>query len=259
MKGRNITYNRHSRILDLLKERGSVTVDDLAEELDVSSVTVRRDLDILDRRGFLTRTHGGAKPLRARMEAMPERMFSEKDGLYVAEKQKIAERATQLIGDDEIVFMNSGSTVLFFLRALRNKRIRIITNNAAALQCERDRLVELMILGGEYRQESRSLVGEIPLKIIQDIFSSHTILGTNGLDLERGLTTSVYQECSINKAMINNTHGKVIVLADHTKMGFVSNFVSASLDRINIVITDEKCPPLIRSALEKRGIEVILA
>jgi DeoR/GlpR family transcriptional regulator of sugar metabolism len=59
--------------------------------------------------------------------------------------------------------------------------------------------------------------------------------------------------------MINNTHGKVIVLADHTKMGFVSNFVSASLDRINIVITDEKCPPLIRSALEKRGIEVILA
>jgi DeoR family fructose operon transcriptional repressor len=255
----HIAYNRHLRILDLLKEHGAVGVEDLAADLGVSTVTIRRDLDRLDKTGFLTRTHGGATAIRPHSDGLPERMFNEKDILNIIEKKRIAERAVELIGDDETVFMNSGSTVLFFLRALRNKKVRVITNNGAALQCQRDRHVELMLLGGEYRQESRSLVGEIPLNLLKDIFSNSTVLGTNGIDLEKGLTSSVYQECSINNAMIENTHGKVIVLADYTKMGRVSNFVSSGLDRVNVVVTDDRCPADVRAGLEDRGIEVIIA
>jgi DeoR family fructose operon transcriptional repressor len=254
----SIAHNRHLRILDLLKSRGAVNVDELSDDLGVSTVTIRRDLDILDQKGFLTRTHGGASALRTLSEGLPERRFHEKDILNVVEKRSIAERAVELIDENEIVFMNAGSTVLFFLRALR-KKTRIITNNAAAIECQRDRHVELMILGGEYREQSRSLVGEIPLNIIRDIFSNHTVLGTNGLDLEKGLTTSVYQECSINQAMIKNTHGKVIVLADSTKMGRVSNFVSSPLDHVDIVVTDSACPKEYRAGLEKLGIDVVIA
>ena len=246
------------RIMELLKARGMVSVDELSLDLDVSAVTIRRDLEALDNKGLLTRTHGGATVLRTLSQALPERRFHEKDVLNVIEKRRIAEKAMDLIKEDEIIFMNSGSTVLFFLRAL-NKRVRIITNNAAALECERDSRVELMLLGGEYREQSRSLVGEIAQNIIHDIFSSHTVLGTNGLDLDKGLTTSAYQESSINRAMIRNTHGKVIVLADSSKLGHVSNFVSASLDSIDVVITDNACPQDILKGLEAQGIEVILA
>ena len=259
MNVRTITYNRHLRILDLLKEKGEVKVEFLADDLGVSAVTIRRDLDQLDQRGFLVRRHGGAIPLREKSGGVPEKGFIEKDSTYVLEKKRIAEKAAELISDSEILFMNSGSTVLFFLRALRNKKVRIITNNAAAIGCEKDSEVELMFLGGEYREQSKSFVGEIPLSIIKDINSSHTILGTNGLDLERGLTTSVFQESSINQAMVENTNGKVIVLADSSKLQRISNFLSIKLDKIDILVTDDKCPEDFRLALIERDIQVIIA
>ena len=101
-------------------------------------------------------------------------------------------------------------------------------------------------------------MGEFALNTIRDIYSHYTVLGTNGISVERGITTTVYQECAINQAMIDNTHGKVVVIADHTKLGRVSNFVSAPLNVINILITDSLCPPEFRSDLESRGIEVLV-
>ncbi len=259
MNSRSFVYNRHLRILDILKDKGSVSVDELAEALDVSAVTIRRDLDVLDQRGFLVRTHGGALPMNQRVEQVPERQFNEKDILNVMEKKRIAEKAVELVQDGEIIFMNSGSTLLFFIKALRNKRVKIITNNAAAIDCEHDPLVEFMFLGGEYREQSRSFVGEIPINTLKNFYSNHTFLGTNGLDLERGLTTSNYQECSINQAMIENTHGKVIVLADSSKLGKVSNFISSELNKVDVVVTDTGCPDSIKKQLIEKGIEVILS
>jgi DeoR family transcriptional regulator, fructose operon transcriptional repressor len=258
MASSSISYNRHMQILDLLKKRGVVRVDELSDVLDVSVVTVRRDLDYLNARGFLVRTHGGATGPKDQPAGIPERDFTEKDVVNIAEKERIARKAAELISDDEIVFTNSGSTVALFLRALRGKRVRVITNNAAAIESRLDPLVELMILGGEYREQSRSFVGEFAINTLRDIYSSNTILGTNGLSLERGLTTTVYQECAVNQAMIENTHGKVIVLADNSKMDRIANFVSASLDQIDIVVTDDKCPERFANELESMGITAYL-
>jgi DeoR family fructose operon transcriptional repressor len=258
MAGNSIAYNRHTRILDILNQKGTVRVDELSEALDISLVTVRRDLDLLNQKGYLLRTHGGAALLTPPSEALQERRFAEKDVVNIVEKKRIAEKAGELVNDDEILFMNSGSTVLFFMRALR-KRIRLITNNAAALTGERNPQIELMMLGGAYREQSRSLVGELALNAIHDIYSSRTFLGTNGLSIERGLTTSVFQECGINQAMIENTQGEVIVLADYSKMDKVSNFVSAPLSSVDVVVTDSRCPVEFRKRLEDAGIRVIVA
>jgi DeoR family fructose operon transcriptional repressor len=258
MASSSIVYDRQMRILEILREQGIVRVEELSGELAVSPVTVRRDLDFLYKKGFLVRNHGGASPVGLQSDIFPERKLAEKGILNIAEKSRIAERAAELILDEEILFMNSGSTVLFFLRALKRKKIKVITNNAAAIGYPRDPLVELMILGGEYRDQSQSLVGEFALNTIRDIYSNHTILGTNGLSLERGLTTSVYQECSINQAMIRNTHGKVIVLADSTKLGKISNFVSSSLSSVQVLVTDDKCPEDFRRKLEDQGIQVLI-
>ncbi len=259
MASGSIVYDRQMRILDILQERGGARVEELSEALAVSQVTVRRDLDFLFQKGLLVRKHGGAAPLSPQPDLLPERKLIDKGITNIAEKKKIAERAAQLVHDEDILFMNSGSTTLFFLRALTHKKLKIITNNAAVIAAERDPSIELMVLGGEYRDQSQSLVGELALNTLRDIYSSNTILGTNGLSLERGLTTSVYQECSINQAMIRNTHGKVIVLADFSKMGKVSNFVSSPLSSVHIVVTDDKCPEDFRRRLEELGIEVIIA
>ncbi len=245
--------------MDLLAHSGKVRVEELSEYLGVSQVTVRRDLDILDRKGLLSRTHGGADRIMAPSGILPEKNFLEKGVINTEEKHRIAERAVELIEDDEIVYLNSGSTVLFFIEAIRNKKARIFTNNAQSISCKRDPLVELMVLGGEYREQSQSYIGILTLQVIQDINSTHTILGTNGISLEKGLTTSVIQECSINQAMIANTNGKVIVLADYSKIGRVSNFISAPLEKIDILVTDSKCPPSMADKFRERGIEVIIA
>lgn len=253
----SIAYNRHLSILDVLQERGRVRVDELADMLNVSPVTIRRDLDYLNENGFLIRTHGGAGRIKHRQTLQSESEFTEKGEENVDEKARIAEKATEFIEPNDILFLNSGSTALFFLRALRDKRVRVITNNAAATDCSLALTVELLVLGGEYRERSKSFVGEFALNALKNIYSTHTILGTNGISVDQGLTTTVYQECNINQAMIENTHGSVIVLADHTKLGVVSNFVSASIDAVDILVTDDQCPPEFAQSLEDRGIKVI--
>jgi len=250
-----ITSNRHQQILSFLRQKENVRVDELSESLGVSSVTIRRDLDTLDRKGLLMRTHGGAKKLDAFIDTQPERSFFEKGIVNTSEKMRIARFAASLIQENEILFLNSGTTALFFLEAVK-KPVRIITNNAAAIVSAKDPSVELFILGGEYRDQSRSFVGDFALNAIKNIHSNTTILGTNGLSLEVGLTTSVMSECSVNQAMIGNTRGKVIVLADFSKIQHVSNFVSAPLDDIDVVVTDDKTPDAVIDNLKARNIEV---
>ncbi|TVR74852.1 MAG: DeoR/GlpR transcriptional regulator [Spirochaetaceae bacterium] len=259
MSIRSIAYNRHIHILDVLKEQGMVRVEDLSRDLGVSGVTIRRDLDYLNSKGLLLRTHGGANMAPARKDILQESEFNEKGTVNVPEKERIGARCADLIQTNDIVFLNSGSTAIFFLQALAGRKVKVITNNAAAIQSSLDPKVEVMYLGGEYREQSRSFVGEFALNTIRDIYSHYTVLGTNGISTERGITTTVYQECAINQAMIDNTHGKVIVIADHTKLGRVSNFVSAPLNVIDILVTDTLCPPEFREELESRGISVFLA
>lgn len=259
MASNSIVKSRRIRILDILNERRQARVEELSAELAVSPVTIRRDLDYLYGKGYLVRRHGGAMPVASGVDSAPEKKLEEKDVLNIDEKTRIAECATSLVKEGDTLFMNSGSTILAFIRALEDRKVKIVTNNAAAITIRRNPSIELFILGGEYREQSRSLVGEFALAAIRNIYSGLTFIGTNGLSLERGLTTSVYQECSINQAMIANTHDKVIVLADSTKMGKVSNFVSSPLSAIDIVITDEGCPEDYRRGLEAIGIEVIIA
>ena len=252
-------FRRRRRIVEVVGHYGTVTVEDLVRELGVSAITIRRDLDQLHAEGSVHRRHGGARSVDSVGDGVPEKNLHEIDILNIVEKLRIAAAAAALVSDGEIVFMNSGSTTLAFLGALTGKRVRVITNNAAAITAQHDHLLELMILGGEYREQSQSLVGEFALSAIGNIYADHTILGTNGLSLEKGLTTSVYQECSVNQAMIEHTHGKIIVLVDSSKMGKVANFVSSPLDRVSTVITDAACPGEYVEGLRSLGIEVIVA
>lgn len=255
----NIAANRHQKILDLLKSRGALRVEELTTLLSVSAVTVRRDLIYLSEKGLLERHHGGAQLVKIPINVLPERNFLEKDMINTAEKEAIAKKAMELLGDDEIIFCNSGSTTLFFLNSVKDYHLKVFTNNAWAVTCTKRPEIELMILGGEYRQQSRSLIGIMTLEAIENIHSHKTFLGANGISVEKGITTTVQQECSINKAMISNTNGPVIVLADHTKIGRIANFVSTPIEDIDILITDSGCPEEKLQKFRDLGINVLIA
>ncbi len=161
-----------------------------------------------------------------------------------------------LVAENETVFLNAGSTTLEVVRHLKGKKVRVVTNNAACLLLDLDPDIELILLGGDYRPQSRSLVGNVAIASLQSIYSSITVLGINGVSIKRGFTTAVQLETSVNKAMIENSSDKVVVVADHSKMNCVSSFLTCPLSRVDLLVTDWMTPVAFCEELEAAGLTV---
>ena len=256
MKNNKISKTRQNRILEILGESGEVKVNDLSEEFKVTPITIRRDLDRLAEKGLVDRIHGGAI---VSQKMRDEASFYDKGSRFVYEKKRIAKAAAELINSGDTIFMNSGSTTLELLKNIREKHVRVITNNAAAINVKTDPQVELFFVGGEYREASNSLVGDMALSALSQAFSSWTFLGVNGINVDLGLTSSVQQETGINRLMVENCQGPVVVLADSSKLGAVSNFPTASISQVSILVTDSKAEASQVEMFENIGIKVILA
>ena len=249
-----VSNYRHKKILELLYQRESVSADELASEFGVSKITIRRDLDTLANEKFLERTRGGAVTVSG---LRLEEFFDEKDHSAKKEKNLIGRYAASLVSENETVFVNAGSTTLEVIRHLCGKKARIVTNNAASLTLDLDPEQELILLGGDYRTQSRSLVGDLTISGLLNIFSSVTVLGINGISIKKGCTSAVHQETSVNKAMIENSSGKIIVVADHTKLNCVSSFLTCPLSRIDMLVTDWMAPQAFCNELEESGLCVV--
>ena len=248
-----ISNYRHRKILERLYESGSVSSEELASTFSVSRITIRRDLDALAAVKLLERTHGGAV-----VGSSPrlESIFDEKDSRFKREKSAIGRYVASLIEENDTVFLNAGSTTLEVLRHLKDKRVKVVTNNAASITVDLEPCVELIVLGGEYRRGSQSYYGDLALMGLKSIYSSVTVLGINGISARKGLTSAVYQETSINRAMIENSSGKVIVVADHSKMNSVSSFLTCGFDKIDLVATDWQCPDAFLQEIRALGVRV---
>ena len=155
--------------------------------------------------------------------------------------------------------LNSGSTTLEIVKNLVRRDVQIVTNSGATIHLMQNATAQLFLIGGEYRQASKSFIGELAHQGLNQFYSTLTVLGINGIDVEHGLTSSVLQEAAVNKIMIERTRGSVVVVADHTKLGKVSNFMTAPITRINTLITDDQCDQQFVEALEQLGINVIIA
>ena len=249
---------RQSTIVDLIKKDGLVTVEALSNILNVSVITVRRDLSVLEEKGLLERTHGGAiftKPIER------ESYYSEKDRRNKEQKESIGKAASDFIEDGDTVFINSGSTTYQVIRFLESKNdVTIITNNAAAVA---DFVVksgvELILTGGIYRHQSNCLIGDFAVNTVNMVVASKIILGVDGLCFNEGLTSPVYQEAGITKTMLERTHGQVICVADSSKMGKVTNFVISPLSVLDILVTDSLFDDELRSGFEKINTKIIIS
>ena len=251
-----IPADRQTRIQRLIEEKGIVKVTELSKMFGVTELTIRRDFDVLEKKRILERTHGGAI-LRRRVKNEP--LYVEKNRKNRAQKEKIGIAVNQIIEPGDTLLINTGSTNTQVLRHLSGKNLRVITSNANALVEIENSEIEVILTGGLFRRQSNSLIGDLTHTILKGVCGSKTIIGVDGISIKFGLTTPIQEEAAVARMMIDQTLGPVIVVADSSKVGVVSNFVTAPIDKVNILITDAGIKPGFKKELEDIGIEVIIA
>ncbi|MBY5951221.1 DeoR/GlpR family DNA-binding transcription regulator [Algoriphagus marincola] len=247
---------RHRYILDQLEIKGLLTVSDLAKELNVTMVTVRKDLKILEEKGLLFRSHGSATSVSPYVS---DRSVQVKKLEQVEEKSRIAQKALDYLEPHEAIIIGSGTTVGSFAQAIpRNYPLTVLTaamNVALALIDTTE--LELVQLGGVVRKSSSSAVGHFAEEMLKSFACNKLFLSVDGISLEHGLTTSNMMEAHLNAEMIRSVQ-KTIILADSRKFGRKGFGKICDLEDIDVIITDSGIPEIYRERLEEKGIELVL-
>lgn len=247
---------RHRKILEHLKQKGNVNVNGLSRAMNVSSVTIRKDLALLEEKKLLYRTHGGAVLIDPYIAT---RHVQEKEKLFQDEKARIGTKAAELLSERDAILIASGTTVQAFARCIpENIRLTVITS---AMNVAMDLLnkpnIEVVQLGGIVRHTSSSVVGEYAVKMLDNFSCSKLFLGVDGIDIEYGLTTTNLMEACLNRAMVNSAM-KTIVLADSSKFGCRGFSKICDIDAIDQIITDSGIPDMIAHKLEDMGIKITI-
>jgi DeoR family fructose operon transcriptional repressor len=251
-----IPAQRRERIQEYLAIHQIVRTADLMDLLETSEATVRRDLEWLEQKGILERTHGGAV-LSQRM--LFEQEYQQRAQHHPDEKKRIGELAASLIEDGDIVFINSGTTATQVLHHIRrDSRITVFTNNVSAIADLGDPGFHYFLTGGEYQSRSNSLAGRFALDNLGMVYANKVILGVDGISLKHGCTVPTNAEAEVVCRMIERTKGQVIIVADHSKWGVVSNFQIANIEGIDKLVTDEGLSRSAVEDLEEQSIEVLM-
>lgn len=248
---------RQELILETLIKHESVQVSDLSTLLEVSAVTVRKDLTELEKENKLYRSHGKAILINPYIN---NRSVNEKEKLATEEKNEIGKAAAAMITKDDSIIIASGTTVHALARNIRP--IHRLTVISASLQVSEilanNEAIEIIQLGGTLRHSSNSVVGKYAEGILSSFCCSKLFLGVDGIDLEFGITTTDVREADLNKEMMRYAQ-KCIVLADSSKFRRRGFSKIANLEDVDIIITDRGIPDSIARRIEEMGIELIIA
>jgi len=248
---------RHEVIMEALMKHGSVQVSDLVNLLNVSSVTVRKDLTELEKRDRLYRSHGKAVLINPYIN---NRSVNEKEKLATDEKHAIGRAAAKLITRDDSIVIASGTTVHALARSIQP--IHKLTVVSASLPVTeilaQNESIDIIQLGGMLRHSSLSVVGDSSEKMLQECSFSKLYLGVDGIDFEYGITTTDMREAKLNQKMIASAQ-KTIVLADSSKFGRRGFAKIADMDAVDTIITDAGVTPKVIRQVEDMGIDLIIA
>lgn len=228
----------------------------MSDLLSVSEVTIRRDLEELERRGILERIHGGAISNR-RIRSEPR--YVEAMTTHAEEKRDIGRTAAALVEPGETVFLNGGTTTLEVFRHLEAQGIRVVTNHVGMPLESVDRDLDLIVVGGQYRTPSNSLVGAFATEALRRMHATKAFIGSEGVSVRSGATTPSPAEAEIARLMIERTRGQVILVADSSKMGTVADFVIAGLEEVTGLVTDRGIDGEYLNGLAEAGVEVVVA
>lgn len=245
---------RYQVILNLLDENASVKVSELTEYFGVSESTIRRDLQDMEEKGMLSRTHGGAvKSTQTRQEPS----FQEKEDVHHTDKEIIGKLAASMVHDGESILLDSGTTTLEMAKHLTAKNLTVLTNSMdVATSLSGKEGIDVILTGGNFRNNTRSMVGPICDQTLRQFKPDKVFLGTNGITRKDGMTTPNLVEATTKRTMLLS--GKnVYILADPSKFGTVHFSVFGSVKEVTAVITTNNLGEEIQQAYQEMGIKLI--
>jgi len=254
-----ISEKRKQTILEILKKTRVVQVNELSKLLGASEVTIRRDLQELEDRGFLKRTQGGAL---SNDNATFEPPMIELEKENVEQKQTIAKEAYEFISDNDAILLDSSSTVRQLAYLIKNghkRNITVVTNSFKTIIDLLDaENIELIHIGGQVRKNIYSTVGPIGIKTLETLRVDKAFIGVNGIDIQSGFTTPNIFESEIKRAIITSAK-QVFVLADSSKFNCISLSIICQINSIDYLITDNGILEKDYKEIRETGLKLIIA
>lgn len=230
-----LTEERHKIILDTVKQKGLVKINELVDITATSESTIRRDLTYLESINALKRIHGGATVPKGRLI---ELSYKEKEIQNVDEKRKIAEFAASLIEEGDCIYLDAGTSTFEMIEYIDKKEIIVVTNGLKHINCLIEKDINAYILGGRVKSRTRAVIGIEALKSLEKFRFDKCFLGINGVHLEYGFTTPDSEEAILKENAIKHSR-QSYVLADESKFGEVSFVKVADLKSADVITNSE--------------------
>lgn len=253
-----LAEERRHRIIDFLQQRGSAQVPELAALLNVSEMTIRRDLGFLESVNLLRRMHGGAV---SNERILGETPYSLKRSEFLRQKKAVAEKAASLIRPGESIILDAGSTIYFIAAHLKNRPIpglTVVTNDIYILYELSDcKDMTLIGTGGTVQQGVYSMIGSYAEGFIRAIKVDRAFIGAHAIDMEKGLMAPSPEKASI-KALLCEAANSTYLVADSSKFGMSSLMEVRRLNQFTSVITDSRLFNDKRDALIAQGVSLVL-
>ncbi len=248
------TIERRQKIVLLTEKQGNASVKQLADTFDLSTVTIRSDLNELNKLGLIVRSRGGAVPSN---RLTKELSFKEKHKENHKTKQMLAKVVAQLINDGDSIILDSGTTTEEVAHCLKSKKnLTVMTNGLnIANELSRSDTCEVFITGGRLRKKSMSFYGAHAEEKFKKYNFNKVVLGVDGIDIERGISTHYEPEAIFNRAMCESAE-KIIVVTDSTKFGKRSLHSILKLASIDILVTDGDLPKVFIDEFKRLNIDV---
>lgn len=249
-----LAIERKNEILSILQKEQRVLVAELSQKYNVTEETIRRDLEKLEKEGFVKKTYGGAVLNKHITMDMPLKI---REKTNRKEKQVIAKKVAGLIEEGDCIMLDSSSTSLMIAQELkRMKKLTVITNSVEVLiELSGNEGIQVISTGGNLRDSSLSLVGKATQEVLSHYYVDKAIISCKGVDIEKGVTDSHEMEAEV-KITMRKSAKSTILAADSSKMGEVFFVKVLNLESGDILVTD-KIPEEWRKSLAERGVKVL--
>ena len=255
MENLSVTERREN-ILDILNEKGKVSVNSLSKQYGVSSVAIRTDLSELEKQGLLTRVHGGAI---TNYKSYYDMSFVQRSNTNVASKTQIAKKINSMIKNNDTLIMNAGTTPIFVMREIVDKKVTILTNSIAlALEGVKNPNFKIILLGGDVDSNYQFTYGTSTIQSLEKYTADLVIMSVDGIDSNHGISTYYHHEADICRHMLMHAK-KRIVAADYSKIGKTSFAEIVKIDDIDVIVTDNSANNACINALRNKNVEIIIA
>jgi len=250
-KSKNEIEQRRENIIDFLIDNGESYLEDVANFLSISTLTVRRDIDNYRTMNIIEQKNGKIVLSEDYQKKLRLNKYSE-------EIAKIQMKAASFVQENDVIFINNSYTALGIVKYIPDIHCTVITNNTNILNITRNKSVVAMLTGGEIREPNSSIIGDIAVNTISRINANKVFVGVGGLSLESGLSASVFQEATITELMLKSCKGNRFVVLTSDKINNTDFFFCGGLNLVDTIITDNKVEILTVYELRRQGIEVII-